>query len=264
MSPGRSGAIWCAVTPRRPPACRARAQSTAGCRPRDVVAVPAGRDLVQLLEFAEADGLRHAVLGDREVLGRQPFDRLAVLVLHGDGLDHQLRVGLELDDAVGGRAAAARLRRAGACCAPASSTKISAREMAFMLRTSTAGSPAGCASDWPSSAGRTARCSQPCSSSDTSRDSARWWNRSGSRDSPRTSAPSDAFSDELRRPTIEFLPAVPHCPGRRGVRRRIQVPSLRRRLHRKPGGSGRSGPGHARALHRRRNRSASAAARCPS
>ena len=53
--------------------------------------------LVQLLEFAEADGLRHAVFGNREIFRRQPLYRLAVLVLHRHRLDHQLRVGLKLD-----------------------------------------------------------------------------------------------------------------------------------------------------------------------
>ena len=87
------------------------------------------RRLVQLLEFAEADGLRHSVLGNREILGRQPLHRLPVLVLHRHRLNHQLRVGLELDDAVGGDCGVCT----AVCCALARSTKISAREMAFMI-----------------------------------------------------------------------------------------------------------------------------------
>ena len=54
----------------------------------------------QLLKLAEVDGLRHAVFGDREVLGRQTFDGLAVLVVDRHDFDHQLRVALELRDAV--------------------------------------------------------------------------------------------------------------------------------------------------------------------
>ncbi len=43
----------------------------------------------------ETDGLRHAVFGDREILGGQAFDGIAVLVLDHDGLDDQLRAGVE-------------------------------------------------------------------------------------------------------------------------------------------------------------------------
>ena len=59
MSPGVSGAIWCCVT-----------GATFGCRGDCGSGGDGGRRgggavVLQLLEFAEADGLRHAVFGDR-------------------------------------------------------------------------------------------------------------------------------------------------------------------------------------------------------
>ena len=53
-----------------------------GLRSYDVV--------LEFLEFAESDGLRHAVFGDDEVLAGEPLDQVAVLVLDDDVLDHQL------------------------------------------------------------------------------------------------------------------------------------------------------------------------------
>ena len=50
----------------------------------------AGR-LRQFLVFAETDGLRRAVLGDREILRGQAFDGVPFLVLHHHRLHHQLR-----------------------------------------------------------------------------------------------------------------------------------------------------------------------------
>jgi hypothetical protein len=56
-----------------------------------------GRNLVQLLEFAKADGLRRAVFRNREIFRGQPFDGLAIFVLDRHRLHHQLGVGLKLD-----------------------------------------------------------------------------------------------------------------------------------------------------------------------
>ena len=88
MSPGRSGAISVRTTASTLAVARRRAAAGA--------AVRSGlRSLVQVLKLAEADGLRHAVLGDGEILGGQALDGIAVLVLDSDCLDDQLRVGLK-------------------------------------------------------------------------------------------------------------------------------------------------------------------------
>ena len=52
---------------------------------------------LQLLEFAKANGLRHAVLGDDEILGGETFNDFAVLVFDADHLDDQLGGGLKPD-----------------------------------------------------------------------------------------------------------------------------------------------------------------------
>ena len=49
----------------------------------------AGASVGETLILDERDVLRLAVLGDDEVLGGEPFDRLAVLVLDEDRLDDQ-------------------------------------------------------------------------------------------------------------------------------------------------------------------------------
>src|SRR5439155_6630574 len=53
------------------------------------------RSFLQLLEFAKANGLLHAVLGDDEVRGGQAFDDFAILVFDADNLDDQLGGGLK-------------------------------------------------------------------------------------------------------------------------------------------------------------------------
>ena len=60
------------------------------------------------LELAEADGLRHAVFSDDEVLRCQALDILAALVLDRDCFDDQLRVGLKPGGSVGGHGRSGR------------------------------------------------------------------------------------------------------------------------------------------------------------
>ena len=80
MSPGASGAIGVLVTAGA--AFGWVSCATVGGRRR-------GRwGVIELLKLAEADGLRLAVFGDHEILGRESFDRLAVLVFHGHGFYH--------------------------------------------------------------------------------------------------------------------------------------------------------------------------------
>ena len=55
--------------------------------------------------FAETDGLRHAVLGNGEILRAQAFNGVAFLVFYDDRLHHKLSASGD-----GGRGSGLRLR----------------------------------------------------------------------------------------------------------------------------------------------------------
>jgi hypothetical protein len=46
---------------------------------------------IHLLEFEDADGLRHSVFGQSEIAGLESFDPVAAPAGDGNGFDHQVR-----------------------------------------------------------------------------------------------------------------------------------------------------------------------------
>ena len=205
------------------------------------------RGVIELLEFAQTNGLRDSVLGDREVLGLQPFDRLAVLVRDRDGLDHQLR----RTAGTTGRLA----RICGCCAAGGQHAAREQRQRVFAwLRTSPAwwlctlriglavtGRPNCALVTMVFQLGKVTWFSALVASSRRS---------ALIRSLRRKVRASEAFSENCAGPVMELRPALPHWPG--GGRRKrggVQEQARRRVIERRARVVGPDAAGHARAAH---------------